>query len=76
MGKTDYDERTDIWSLGCIISEIIKNLIQAKKSQPRERVILFNGDHSYMASPNIDEENEVVVDMQDQLIKVLEKVGD
>ena len=63
----DYDQTVDIWSLGCILGELMhhEQLERAKHDKElrsridvnRERY-LFSGDSSYPLSPCISKEND------------------
>lgn len=54
LGKRNYDQKCDVWSFGCIASEMMTCLAQSQANQPPQRKILFNGLHSYLVSPNYD----------------------
>jgi len=45
--KTNYDESCDMWSVGCIISEIMHQ----SQEKSKKDCILFKGSSSYQISP-------------------------
>jgi serine/threonine protein kinase len=55
----DYDDKADIWSLGCVLSEVYQRTVRNKDKAD----ILFGGDSCFPLSPVVDEENpnEVVI---------------
>jgi len=52
-----YDEKADIWSLGCIFSEIIQKTAKSKE----ELEVLFYGDSCFPVSPNNNNSNNEVM---------------
>lgn len=73
--NSKYDEKADVWSAGCIVSEIIQQMIGQKKNNDK---ILFRGSSCYPISPAEDEEGDSKVkqiDSNDQLLKILGILG-
>ena len=75
MGIDDYDERADLWSIGCIIFEVIQKMMKSCKSPQ----ILFKGDSCYPHSPvemnsNDSQSSEIKMSSDDQLIKIVESL--
>lgn len=50
-------------------------MAQTMTGKVNSRKILFKGQYSYLISPFVNEQNEIVVDSQDQLVKILKVVG-
>lgn len=60
-----------MWSFGCIVSEIIQAVLKKDDTVWKQPKVLFPGRHCYSVSPKVSEDGEVVVDAQEQLIKIL-----
>jgi mitogen-activated protein kinase 1/3 len=54
--KEDYNEKCDMWSIGCIASEILQQ--SSKDNFNKDSKILFRGSSSYSISPNGEEESK------------------
>jgi mitogen-activated protein kinase 1/3 len=70
--QKNYDVKTDIWSFGCIVSEIIQSVLRLDKSKANDKIILFEGSYCFPVSPKQNEKNEFVVSSREQLIKIME----
>ena len=85
----EYDFSVDIWSIGCILGELLLNFIEYEKSpsdgQPisydLHDIFMFPGDSCYPISPlhasnqkNSCSDN-INVSSDDQMIKILEVLG-
>ena len=74
MKQPDYDEKIDIWSIGCVLSDII-NQLDTNSSQKYDRTI-FPGSSCFPLSPypsaDESEESAAIIDTNDQLFKILE----
>jgi serine/threonine protein kinase len=64
-----YDEKADVWSTGCVISEIIQQLV----CEENKNKILFKGSSCYPISPTTGQNDENVkqIDSNDQLLMIL-----
>lgn len=51
-----YDEKADVWSTGCVISEIIQQMVCI----PEQNKILFKGSSCYPISPTTGQNDEKV----------------
>jgi len=76
LGSKAYDERADIWSMGCVISEIF----QATVSDTEGREAMFIGDSCYPISPMAEKDQNIQkkpaqVSQDDLLFKVIQSVG-
>jgi mitogen-activated protein kinase 1/3 len=77
----NYDKKTDIWSFGCIISEIIKSI--SAKPCTSFRNVLFKGNSCYPISPcnSISQftmgiqHDDVDIHEHDQLFTILKTLG-
>lgn len=77
LQKKNYDERVDVWSFGCIVSEILKN--QHKNEAGRDfneyldNLILFQGGSSFPISPDNENISQTCqISSKDQMIKILQ----
>lgn len=74
----NYDEKVDIWSAGCIVSELLycQDVYIAKGASPSERY-LFQGDSCFPLSPvkNSKGEDKPAVSPSDQLRVILQALG-
>lgn len=69
-----YDQAVDIWSLGCILAELIRKVENG--SSKRGVSCLFNGSSCYPISPCAEPQTDhQMVSSNDQLIKILEILG-
>jgi serine/threonine protein kinase len=75
--KTKYDEKSDMWSVGCIASEILQQ--SSKDTIEKASKVLFRGSSSYAISPVKTEEavksSVEQVSQNDQLFKIMEVMG-
>ena len=72
-----YSEKIDVWSIGCIMAELIY-VWSAKNSKTGNDRYLFKGSSCYPLSPKSSKHNskgEVNISINDQLIKILEILG-
>ena len=71
MNQSDYDKKIDIWSIGCVLSDIVNQLDETEnKYEGRTK---FQGSSCYPLSPYPKGSDEVVtIDKDDQLFKILE----
>jgi serine/threonine protein kinase len=78
----NYNQSVDIWSMGCLLAELINKLHNRKKD---DTTVLFKGSSCFPISPfnfdneaikdnQLDEENNIGIDSGDQMIKVLENI--
>lgn len=69
MLEGDYDFKIDIWSAGCVFGDLL-NFTKGVNPGP-----LFNGRSCYPYSPKGNPTNEGDIDDQDQILKIMEVVG-
>lgn len=62
-----YDNASDMWSLGCILYEILKSTTTPKQS------VLFQGEHCYPLSPRQNREENLLE--KDLLYLNIHKLG-
>lgn len=67
-----YDQAIDIWSVGCILFELIRILDPANKPLPS---ILFRGNHCFPLSPMDGSDDEETIDEEDQVRVILKTMG-
>ena len=78
--ETEYDFACDIWSVGCIVYELIhcsQEYISEKESA-KEHVAMrhaFTGDSCYPISPFFDDNGQLVLSESDQFLKILRIKG-
>jgi serine/threonine protein kinase len=65
LKRKDYDQKADVWSFGCIVSEIIQAVLKKDDQIWKNSKVLFPGKHCYSVSPKVNEDGEVVVDTQE-----------
>lgn len=70
--QNSYDERTDLWSFGCLASQLIKHM-QEPNLDIRKK-ILFKGNSCYPISPGVDGD-EKKLSSRDQTIQILRVLG-
>ena len=78
-----YDTKADIWSLGCVLAELVNTLkpvSEEERMQKKAYPFLFEGKSCYPLSPckealNSDNDDTNVVDQNDQLLKILNYLG-
>jgi len=75
LGRTDYGQSADMWSLGCIISELVQSILKQNNDVRKTGQVLFQGKHCFPQSPKLNDNGEGVVDSQEQLIKILAIIG-
>ena len=68
IGQEDYNQKIDVWSLGCIITELSK---LANGGKPE---IQFKGKSCFPLSPvpGENEDGSTIIDCNDQLFKIFE----
>lgn len=74
--EPSYDDKVDIWSLGCIFSELAY-IWDNPENEVSDRY-LFKGSSCYPLSPvhNKAENTDVMkVSSDDQIVKILERLG-
>ena len=73
-----YDQRIDIWSMGCIIAELIhsqSDTCQKRHKGNHKSQHLFYSDSSFPLSPKVTKNSEdLEISFNDLLIKILEVV--
>lgn len=74
--KQKYDQRCDMWSFGCIASEIMQQ--SNPKRANDDSKVLFRGSSSYAISPCATDKSKSSnnVSQNDQMFKILEVLGD
>ena len=73
LNNRKYDNRVDIWSIGCVIAEIIYMWNQDCEVDDR---YLFKGTSCYPLSPVYKEtSSKIVIEETDQMCKILQSVG-
>lgn len=67
LEQKDYDERADIWSLGCILAEVYQRTVSDKTTP------MFLSDSCFPLSPFFDDDsqNEINLSSNDLLIKIV-----
>ena len=75
LGQKKYNESSDIWSLGCIASEMVKQSLP--DHYQKDLKALFQGNSSYKISPHVDDKGEDPgsINQSDQMIKILQVLG-
>lgn len=73
LGSREYDQSADVWSLGCLLSEVFQKTV--KKSDKIK--ILFNGDSCFPHSPapGFEQSKELNITSEDQMIKIISTLG-
>ena len=66
----DYGTQADIWSVGIVLSEMLRASSVYKSSQKGR--FIFKGSSCYPISP-ANKEDQTRIDADDQLIKILER---
>jgi mitogen-activated protein kinase 1/3 len=73
-----YDEKVDVWSLGCVFAELVYSF--GSGDQNGSKRYLFKGTSCYPQSPKPISSGQNVKDVNissnDQLIKILETLGE
>jgi len=49
LQNEDYDQKSDVWSVGCVISELMTR--SSQRFPQVDSTILFKGNHCFPASP-------------------------
>ena len=71
VNNPDYDQKIDIWSIGCVLSDIINQLDETEDKY--ESRTIFPGSSCYPLSPfPKGDDDKVTIDKDDQLFKILE----
>lgn len=65
-----YDQAQDIWSMGCIVYELLQTTNEADFADS-DRTPLFRGKHCFPLSPKGDHDS----DEKDQMRVILKKIG-
>ena len=81
VGQTDYTCKVDIWSIGCITTELISYTDKYRKDG--YRLPIMNGGScfplspcaSYLKTSKEEQKESIIVDKDDQMIKILQAVG-
>ena len=66
-----YDEKADIWSMGCLISEVFQRT--AKEANYLE--VLFDGDSCYPISRKHKPCKSDTISQHDQLFEIIRSIG-
>ena len=71
-----YDTAADMWSLGCILYELLTIILPETRAEGQTSHALFPGDSCFPLSPSKKKQNEkFTFDMQDQLYITVKKFG-
>jgi serine/threonine protein kinase len=71
----DYDNKSDVWSLGCILFELFKQSKLNSNSIKVSRDVLFRGDSCFTYSPLVQEKGKGLnVSKHDQMKLILQAV--
>lgn len=75
-----YNNRTDIWSFGCIVAELLKFVLNQENQQEDKKStrILFKGSSCYPTSPDPESKQEdgtFELSSKDQLVVILRSLG-
>ena len=78
--EKNYDTKVDMWSIGCVLVELIRctDPYKANLCGDMEKRIMFNGQSCYPLTPPTKDrasENVNVVSSNDQLLKILKILG-
>ena len=76
--QNQYDQAIDMWSVGCIIHEILISFsVHQKSILDREERVMFPGDSSFPLSPRKikSDENTKQISTRDQMRLILQKLG-
>ena len=69
----DYDYKVDVWSLGCILSEVLH---KTKQVGQEYMDVLFPGDSCFPCSPlPKKKEQKVDISPDDQLVQIIKTLG-
>ena len=71
MVEKKYDQASDMWSLGCLMFELLHCSVETKDEEIKNsdnfyRHILFQGDSCYPLSP-LSKQTQMMFDSNDQL---------
>ena len=71
MVEKKYDQASDMWSLGCLMFELLHCSVETKDEEIKNsdnfyRHILFRGDSCYPLSP-LSKQTQMMFDSNDQL---------
>ena len=72
-----YDQKVDVWSLGCVFAELAY-VYQNKEKEDTSKRFLFKGTSCYPHSPKEMKQGlgqDVNISSNDQLIKIIETLG-
>ena len=82
LDEADYDNKIDIWSLGCVLGELLRT--GSKKSEKwsdREQRVIFPGSSAFPNSPckegktKESDDKSIIISSKDQLLLILKIVG-
>ena len=78
-----YDQASDMWSLGCIFSEIISASLESReqckiKRDDQARHVLFNGHYCFPLSPDPTDRSSSIstCNNNDQIYKIVQHMDD
>ena len=73
LGSRDYDQSADVWSLGCLLSEVFQKTVK----KPGQIKVLFNGGSCFPHSPapGFENKKELNITSEDQMIKIISTIG-
>lgn len=75
---SNYDTRTDIWSFGCIVAELVRYWLVSSQPELEKKIkshVLFKGESCYPLSPVFSEGGSDMTDSNDQLVLILRTLG-
>lgn len=80
LGVEDYDNSIDMWSLGCILGELLQ--FSDNYRAEGKKLVLFKGNSCFPLSPGLaqkqaEEQNQqtMLVEQDDQMLKILGSTG-
>lgn len=81
IGYKDYDFKADIWSFGCVVSELLRYHLKSSISKKKSSGPLFKGTHCILTSPEIrnkkeeEKESKTIITKNDQMVLILRTLG-